>query len=81
MALILKFLKIFQAIFCYKSPSLLELLLIYELYKTYFVIKLLFFSQIVITTTDPGGLVMIVTLTKHENTQTVQQQQPHLQLI
>ena len=27
-----------------------------------------------ITTTDPGGLVMIVTLTKHESTQTVQQQ-------
>ena len=28
-----------------------------------------------ITTTDPGGLVMIVTLTKHKNTQMVQQQQ------
>ena len=26
-----------------------------------------------ITTTDPGGLVMNVTLTKHENIQTVQQ--------
>ena len=28
-----------------------------------------------ITTTDPGGLVKIVTLTKHENIQTDQQQQ------
>ena len=30
-----------------------------------------------ITTTDPGGLVKIVTLTKHENIQTDQQQQQH----
>ena len=29
-----------------------------------------------ITTTDPGGLVKIVTLTKHKNIQTDQQQQP-----
>ena len=34
----------------------------------------IFSSQVVITTTDTEGLVMIVTLTKHENTQTVQQQ-------
>ena len=39
-------------------------------------LKIIFLSQILIITTDPGGLVIIVTLkTKHENTQTVQQQQ------
>ena len=34
-----------------------------------------------IITTDPGGLVMIVTLTKHESTQTVQQKLNYFFLV
>ena len=34
---------------------------------TLYIISFIFFSKILITITNPGGLVIIVTLTKHEN--------------